>query len=368
MKSKLLIVLIILSVLFSLTSVSAADNQTEVILDSADDYCSFSELNQIISESVNEINLEHDYKYDNSYDNESIMINKEGQFIINGNGHVIDGAVNLRLFTFDSNDVVIVNNLTFQNFINSSLRIRSPVIFNNVNFINCTSQKLTSFLYCDDDVQFDGCIIKDTNMAFKFIANYGGDTVFKNSVASGGYVDEGIISADRHDLIVENCTFENISSRIGSAINFKGNNLIVKKSKFINLNASATGGAIIAKFFSNNDVGDSLLIEDCEFTNVTASYNGSALYYDLDSGSNFMLKTLDIINTTFTNSKSTYGGVIVDLGGILNIVNSTIENSYAGYEGGAIYTSWASLNIINTTLSNTELKRMREQSILIKAN
>ena len=70
-------------------------------------------------------------------------------------------------------------------------------------------------------------------MTYMFISNYVGGCVFKNSVVSGGYIDEGFISVDKQALIVENCTFENISSRIGSAINYKGNNLTIKKSKFI---------------------------------------------------------------------------------------------------------------------------------------
>ena len=88
MKSKLLIVLIILSVLFTLTSVSAADNQSEMISDDAE-YHPFSELNQIISESTGELNLEHDYACDNS----SIRIIKENEFVINGNGHIIEGRL-----------------------------------------------------------------------------------------------------------------------------------------------------------------------------------------------------------------------------------------------------------------------------------
>ena len=107
----------------------------------------------------------------------------------------------------------------------------------------------------------------------------------------------------------------------------------------------------------NGLIGDSLLIENCEFINSTASDNGGAIYYDLDSGAQFMLKTLDIINTSFTGCKSKYGCAIVDLGGILNIVNSTFENNSAGFEGGAIYTSWASLNIVNTTLSNNVARK-----------
>lgn len=125
------------------------------------------------------------------------------------------------------------------------------------------------------------------------------------------------------------------------------------------MNVDAAGGAIIAKFFPKNEtiIGNPFLIEDCEFTNCTSSSNGGAIYCDLESGSNFLLKTFNIINTNFTNCKSKYGGAIVDLGGILNIINTIFENNYACYEGGAIYTSWARLNIINTSLSNnTALK------------
>ena len=99
------------------------------------------------------------------------------------------------------------------------------------------------------------------------------------------------------------------------------------------------------------------LIENCEFINITSSDNGGAIYYDLDSGSKFLLKTLNIFNTTFKNCKSKYGGAIADLGGVLNIADSTFENNNAGFEGGAIYTSWCGLNIINTILSNNKASK-----------
>lgn len=79
MKSKLLC-LVILFVLFSLTTVSAADNQSFALSDSPDTsaielsqdevisdsegYHTLSELNQIIAESEGEVTLEYDYKYD----------------------------------------------------------------------------------------------------------------------------------------------------------------------------------------------------------------------------------------------------------------------------------------------------------------
>ena len=51
--------------------------------------------------------MEHDYACDNS----SIRIIKENEFVINGNGHIIEGAVNSRPFVFNSKDVVTINNL-----------------------------------------------------------------------------------------------------------------------------------------------------------------------------------------------------------------------------------------------------------------
>ena len=72
--------------------VSAADNQTETLLETSD-YHSFAELNQNISKSGSELNLEHDYKYEGGEVN--IIINKADKFTLNGNGHVLEGDCGL---------------------------------------------------------------------------------------------------------------------------------------------------------------------------------------------------------------------------------------------------------------------------------
>ena len=125
MKSKLLICLIILCVLFSLTAVSASDNQSEVISDSPD-YHPFSELNQLISESEDEITLEYDYQCDGN----EITVDKDRNFTINGNNHIINGLNDTPLVLISTGNI-IVNNLTFQNGVNLAIEVRSPVIFNN---------------------------------------------------------------------------------------------------------------------------------------------------------------------------------------------------------------------------------------------
>ena len=347
MKSKLLICLIILCVLFSLTAVSASENQSEVISGSPD-YHSFSELNQLISESDGVISLEHDYQCDGS----EIEIGKDKDFIINGNNHTINGLDDTP-FVFSKGNIT-VNNLIFQNSVNATIEVRSEVIFNNVKFINCTTQEYGALILGNAFIKFDGCFFKDITGYDRLIYNFEGIEL-NNSICCDSNFNNGAVLADRINLTVENCTFENITTGIGAAINFKGWNLTVKKSKFLNLNASQSGGAIIAKYFpSDKRQKECFLIEECEFINSSASNNGGAVYCDLDSGSNFILTTFNIINSSFTSCKSKYGGAILNLGGILNILNSTFKNNYASFEGGAIYTSWAKLNIENTTLTNNK--------------
>ena len=350
MKSKSLICLIILCVLFSLTAVSASDNQSEVISDSQD-YHSFSELNQLIAESEGDITLEYDYKCDGH----EIVIEKDKEFTINGNNHAIEGLDETD-FIFQSNNAITVNNLTFQNAQNATIYTMSPVIFNNVKFINNTGQ---DFIIAYRDVKLDGCLIEN-NRGYETFIGCTENLELINSICRNSDFRKGFVIVDRAEIYVENCTFENLTTDVGSAINYKGWNLTVKKSKFLNLNARKSGGAIIAKYFpfdEDTSEGEYFLIEDCEFVNVSASNNGGAIYCDLDSGSKFLLSSLNILNANFTDCKSKYGGAIVNLGGIFNIVNSTLENNYADFEGGAIYTSWSKLNLINTTLSNNKASK-----------
>ena len=322
-------VLITICVLFTVVGVSAEDNQTEII-SQTHDYHSFTELNQSISQSTGELNLEYDYKYDNV----KIIINKSEKFTINGNNHVLDGITGFDPLIFNSSDVVIINNLTFQNCINATITIESPVIFNNVKFINSSSSLFGGFIIAKNEIYFNNCIFQDDNSDETFI-NYHENSItsFKNSSFYGGNVDKGFLYINRANTIIENCTFENISSRICPAINYKGSNLTIKNSKFLNLNSRTSGGAIIGKFFPNNETSTPFTIENCEFTNLTSTNDGGAMFFDMDSGSEYVVQILNVINSNFTNCESKYGGAIANLGGILNIINSTIMNNTVSFEG-----------------------------------
>ncbi len=89
LKWKFLIVLAALLIIFSSTCVSAEDNQTELISETQN-YHSFAELNQSITNSGSEFTFEHDYKYEGGEIN--ITINKPGSFTMKGNNHMLDGV------------------------------------------------------------------------------------------------------------------------------------------------------------------------------------------------------------------------------------------------------------------------------------
>ncbi len=395
LNSKHIIFLLIICILLGITAVSATDNQAvdadyglsqsmddmsidedivvdesvsdEENIDSGDllndegDYHNFTELNQSISQSENELNLSDDYRYDGTF----IEINKASKFTLNGNNHIIEGNdASSNEILLNVSSIVVINNLTFQNCGNSMLEISSQVTFNNVNFINCSGDELRSFIDAKDQIVFENCIFQNSRgNSTNLIECENADLTFKNTVFNGGWFDKGLISENRGNLYIENCTFENISSRLASAINFKGWNLTIQKSRFIDLHAEASAGAIMIKYFQhlitdeNRNVLDIIpngpfVIEDCEFINLTSGNDGGAIHFDMDSAKGNATQSLNMINVNFTNCEAKYGGAISGLGGILNISNAIFENDHASFEGGAIYTSWANVSLNHTVLSN----------------
>ena len=318
-------------------------------------YYTFEELNQSIAESDNELNLTYDYQGPGE-----IGIIKSSDFTLNGNGHIIDGDNSTVHFILDCRDhVIVLNNLTFQNFFNSSFDVLSPVIFNNVKFINCSSEDCV--FSTGYNLLFNNCVFENCSAEYFFNNEYG-NLIVNNTLFKNGNFHKGFISLKYSCLLIENSTFEDIASDMAPAINYKGYNLTIKRSKFVNLHSRLSAGAIMGKFFPESAWGkvipyDPFLIEECEFINVSSINDGGAIFFDMDSGAEGEKQTLNIINTSFINCESRYGGAIADQGGILNIVNSTFKNNFASFEGGAIYTTWANLNLINVTLFNNTAEK-----------
>lgn len=123
MKSKIIIVTLILSLLICIPSVSAvADNQTDfemqacdtidekILTDKNTDIGNFTDLNMLISQSDNELTLNKDYKFNPSTDKDidGFTISKDN-YVVDGQGHTIDASGQVKIFVFTGSNVTLKN-------------------------------------------------------------------------------------------------------------------------------------------------------------------------------------------------------------------------------------------------------------------
>ncbi len=214
-------------VLFTLSAVSAADNQTDVISDEGDSH-TFTDLKNDLNNSGDVFEVQHNYKYCDD-DNFIGRIIIEKNMTINGNDHVIENLTGKYVLVFDSTGNINVNNLTFKNCFDASIMINSNVVFNNVQFINCSGFKQTGDIYVEDnfiqvtskDMTFNNCVFQMNPGNYSaIVCNYGSLTV-NNSLFNKGDFLKGCLFVNRADFIVENTTFANMSSSFATAINYK---------------------------------------------------------------------------------------------------------------------------------------------------
>ena len=416
MKSKLFILLIIISILISISSVSASelqadasnidnDYQTNMEFDpicndesnqnqdlnlknnnehilkeentnppEIEDETCFTTLYQEINQSDDELNLTHDYIFNKSYDNASlyqmyygplISVNKTN-FTINGNGHIIDGNEMGAEFDFENNKgEIVINDLTFKNFNQTVLQIYGKLTLNNVNFTE-SFESLESIIFVSKGVlNVNNCSFY-SNRAKNIISGFQSNITVNNSIFSGNGNYERAISANRWQLVIHNSIFENFTFKNGAIIDFKGYYLDLENSSFNNIHSNLSGGAILGKYFPAyikvaNKIqylpSDPMIIKNCRFENISCLNDGGAIHFDFDSGSQRIPQSLNIIDSNFTDCSSKYGGAISILGGGLNLEKSNLLNNYASFEGGAIYSSWTNINITDSSIKNNKAEK-----------
>ena len=122
-----------------------------------------------IEKSTDSIEITQDYAYSPTDDGNytiGVYVNKTN-FVINGNGHTIDGKNQSRLFRiFNSN--VTVNDLIIKNGLSSDygggiLSLCNGLVLNNVTFINDAANTRGGALVSTNNAFVNGC---------KFIDNY----------------------------------------------------------------------------------------------------------------------------------------------------------------------------------------------------
>ena len=328
---------------------------------------SFSTLYELITQQGEELDIEHDYRFNESYDHDLLNIIDyyemeidKNKLVINGFNHVIDGAGKGAQFSFNNKQgEITINNLTFKNFNTTALYFRGKAILNNVNFTNCSDSVLGVISVSYANMTANNCGFYQ-NYGAKIISESYSTITINNSIFSG-YGLAKAISGNRGNLHIFNSIFENFTSNSGSIIDFKGDCFELVNSKFANSYSDTSGGAILAKYFPINNGTRSnpsyipsgpILIKGCIFDNLTCSNDGGAIHIDLDSGSYNVSKIINIEKSNFTDCTSRFGGAISILGGTLNINECNFMKNNAGFKGGAIYSSWSNINIAKSNFKN----------------
>ena len=358
---KIMIVMFIL--IMSVGTVCAAENITEDIvgddsqdiLESTQEYVvavddspqSFSKLNEEITNATgNYLKLNADYKFNSSSDSEGGIVIRNDNFVLDGEGHTIDANNQARAFVILGTNVT-VNNLTI---INANSQAGSAFIIpsgslttNYVNIDNCTAVR--GVVYTANALSYTnnyGKITDSTSAGFGVVYIVNSTATFNNVFMSSskelvwGFV-YGRLGAT---IAVLNSVFANTRSQYSTAI-MSDKSTIIKNSKFINLYANFTAGAVAIKGIRENAV-----IENCTFVNVSSSKNGGALFIDTYEDTGF--KPVSIINSTFTDCNSGFGGAIMALGGNITIEDCNFTNNVVLFDGGAIYTSYSIMTISNS--------------------
>ena len=349
------------------------ESDDENVLSQGEEPLSFNQFGADLNSSGSEFNMTHDYACADDDDPESCSFNIEN-LTINGNNHVLDGSASIFCFDFHPGDDesvdnvnLVINDLTIKNFRAPPLDFDvNSLTLNNVNFTDCIDD--SSLLFGSMNyfaLTVNNCNFYSNSLKGFFSFSYTQITI-NNSYFSGKNILGSALMLDRVQMIVENSTFEDFNAQHGGIINFKGDYFSIRNSKFLNSNANATGGAIIAKFFPlHKKIGDGKipyytsdsLIENCLFSNLSSTSNGGAIHLDLDSGTERVRPTLIVSDSNFTDCRSKFGGAISIIGGILNISSSSFTNNAAGFEGGAIYSSWTNVNITESNFFSNKASK-----------
>ena len=320
---------ILLVLLFSITAISAADlNDTgsmDVLKDVSANESSFADFETELFVADSSLDLSGDYKFDNSSGLDSdtgIYINKKA-FVINGNNHIIDCDNQARAFNITGNKVTI-NNLIIKNgFHNygSAIAANTTLTLNNVTFINCIGTgnpyNMGAIYSKEARLIVNDCKFIDTSgEEGSSITAYGCDVTVNNStfISNSDKIIKGQIYGYQSDLKVLNSIFLNTTSRYATAIfcEYKSD-IEINNTKFRNLFANKTAGAIAVKENINLDVNN------CEFY-------------------------------------SSFGGALLQLGGTIIVRSSEFISNKANYEGGAIYTSFATVGIADSKFRSNSLQ------------
>ncbi len=207
--------------------------------------------------------------------------------------------------------------------------------------------------------------------------------IFKNALTTS---IGGGIYLNAHNVVIDKCTFQNCVARSGGAIavpDYKGDNLIIKNSKFYSNHGSSFAGAVIymsknleitSCIFDSNYIelqqsmggGSALQIglenedNNCKITQCTFNNNYITPFNDNNghAGVACLRRGVTFDNCIFTNNLAyNYGVLGFHDGGTVN--NCKFYNNHAMENGGAIGFDYSNQKTIvsNSYFENNTAKR-----------
>ncbi|WP_407421352.1 C1 family peptidase [Methanobrevibacter sp.] len=279
------------------------------------------------------------------YSDSSVVTINNGNFEYNSG---VDGVISSK------NDTLTIKNSYFKNnhggdgaVIKSQL---SNVTFNNSFFENNSADQSGVIYPSTCNLSIGNCLFEgnsaDTGSAI--CALFSNVTV-SNSLLKNNRNNWSSIYLENSKLDVYNTTFANSTSKYATAIYNKNGETNIKKSKFVELFANITAGALAFKQSSN------VTIEDCEFKDVISTKNGGAIFVDIIGSFGPNEGKILINNSKFENCLSGFGGAYLQLGGELSIDNSNFTDNFAEFNGGAIYLSYVNATIDNSIFAENNV-------------
>ena len=325
--------------LFSIAAVSAedVDNSTAIVEDIANEpiddigVYEFKDISNKIHETDTPVAIDLNgstVKWNATGDEDislvdGIRINKSVS-ISNG---IIDGDNSARLFVIVGGSLTL-NNVTLLNGNSNNAHTGTGA---GGAIVNTGELKVVNSTFTGNSASSSGSSIYSQGGV-----TYIGDSTFVNNnvhwaeiYSSGGY------------LTVNNTVFDRINSNYSSAIYMTQGNLAVYNSNFTNLYANKTAGAIGVK------IGNAIVVNS-SFKNSSASKNGGAIYVDGSTFGSSSTSQIYIIDSSFENCVSEFGGAVMALSSGVNITNTKFIDNSALYNGGAVYASFDDLNITDS--------------------
>ncbi|MDO5815889.1 MAG: C1 family peptidase, partial [Methanobrevibacter sp.] len=310
----------------------------------------FTDFQISLNQTGDSLDVNGNYEFNNASDTKSGILIERNNFVINGNNHILDGNGQSRIFNITGANITICNLVLANGNAKSggAIYVTGKVTLNNVTFISNNATKYGGAIYANS------AKINCNNS--KFIDNIcdGGSSIFTDNKTDVNVYNTHMTSkitnkysqivSRKSNLNLDNLSFVNTIAKYCPAVYTMDSNSTIVNSRFENLTAKISAGAIAIKDTGNTYIGN------CEFINTSSSKNAGAINADVYSMS---ISNVTISDTLFKDTSSSFGGAYIQLGGQLCLYNSTFTNSSATFNGGAVYISHVISEIFNCTFNLT---------------